>query len=254
MSSAERANIPLLGRLIPDGIRPGTVLVAEFEPDSQWLAIATTITARSLDSHRHALYAVFTRPPELIKQDLSRLGVDVAVAQSSKRLIIDDWYSATLTGGRLGGVEALESTEDGARIRSLKVADLSVQWSKGPRVPAWDTNKTWPSGWLLLADSFSVLARFNEEKPILEWLETREIPATRNTGRIDLQGFVRGIHSDSFYRRLEAASDGIIDVRVMDSEGKARNFLRVRSLKGQPHETSWHEVEIKSNGEAVMRN
>lgn len=192
--------------------------------------------------------AAFTRPPESVKHDLSRLGVDVAAAQSSKQLIIDDWYSATLAGGHPSGGRVLESIESGLRFRSLKVADLSVEWSKGfSRV-----TRTWSTGWPLVVESFSVLLRLNEEKSFLEWLETRENVATHTSGRIDLQGFVRGIHSDSLYRRLEAACDGIVDIRVMDSEGKAKNFLLVRTLKGQPHDSAWHAIEIEPNGEAVL--
>ncbi len=71
-------------------------------------------------------------------------------------------------------------------------------------------------------------------------------------GGVTLQGFIRGIHSEWLYKRMEAASDGVIDVRVMEREEEAKNFLRVRSLKGQPHDSRWHEIKIKSNGEATL--
>ena len=59
--------------------------------------------------------------------------------------------------------------------------------------------------------------------------------------------------SQWFYKRMEAPSDGVIDIRVMQHEGIAKNFLRVRSLRGQPHDAAWHEIEIKSNGEATLK-
>jgi len=70
--------------------------------------------------------------------------------------------------------------------------------------------------------------------------------------RIHLEGFVRGLHSESFYKRIEAACDGVVDVRVLEQDGVLKNVLRLRTLKGQPHDTRWHEIEIKPNGEAVL--
>jgi len=38
----------------------------------------------------------------------------------------------------------------------------------------------------------------------------------------------------------------------MERDDEVKNLLRIRSLKGQPHDTRWHEIEIKPNGEAVL--
>jgi hypothetical protein len=50
LSADSHFNIPLLDQLIPDGIEAGTIFTAEFDPDSQWLAVATTIAARYLQA------------------------------------------------------------------------------------------------------------------------------------------------------------------------------------------------------------
>jgi len=64
--------------------------------------------------------------------------------------------------------------------------------------------------------------------------------------------FVRDIHSESFYKRLESDGDGLIDLRVMERDEEAKNSLRVRSLKGQPHDARWRDIQIKRNGEATL--
>ena len=74
----------------------------------------------------------------------------------------------------------------------------------------------------------------------------------RRAKRITFEGFVRDIHSESFYKRLESDVDGVIDLRVMERDEEAKNVLRIRSLKGQPHDARWHEIEIKRNGEATL--
>jgi len=94
------------------------------------------------------------------------------------------------------------------------------------------------------------MLRFNDEKSVADFFESRVYVAQRKLKRIHLMPFVRGLHTDWFYKRMESASDGVIDVRVM--EGKAKNFLRIHSLRGRPHDSAWHEIEIKSNGEVIL--
>jgi KaiC/GvpD/RAD55 family RecA-like ATPase len=255
LSSGERVSIPLLAQLIPGGVKPGTIFTVEFDPDSQWLAISTTIAASSLKAEGHVSYASMTGPHEEVKESLVNLGVDIAAAIKERRLVIDDLYTATLTGGRVAeGGSKTNFYEGGFRAMSLKVADLSVDWLKDMKegFKPEDVVETWPPGALGLADSFSDFMRFNEENPVLEFLITRNWTNNRRAGRISLVPFARGIHSEAFYKRLEGAGDGVIDVRMVERDGEARSLLRVRNLKRKPHDARWHEIEIKANGEAVL--
>lgn len=256
MASADRVSIPLLAQLIPDGVKPGTIFTVEFDPASQWLAVSTTIAAKYLQAGGRVGYSTLTRPPESVRESLTNLGVDVPTAIKQYHLVIDDWYTATLTSGRIeeepGKTSVLEPIEGGSRVRSLKVADLSVEWLKSSK-HGWqpgDLVETWPPGALGITDSDSEMLRFNEEKPFLEWLITRGWPNERKAKRINLNGICRGTHTESFYRRLEGYVDGIIDLLVREREDEASSFLRIRSLKNQPSDARWHEIEVKSNGEA----
>lgn len=197
---------PILTDLIPDGIKPGTLFVVEFDPDSQWLAVAATITAGYLRAGGRVAYHAENRPPETVKENLLALGVDVSAAAREGRFVLYDWYSAMLTGGRLegGGSSVFEPIEGGYRARSLKVADLSVQWLKdmkrGPE--SRDVVETWPPGALVVAESESQMLRFNEEKPYLEWIISRVFTNERRAKRINLAGVFRGVHTESFYKQL----------------------------------------------------
>lgn len=257
MPSDHPVSIPILTELIPDGIKPGTHFLVEFDPESQWLAIAATIKAGYLRASGRVAYAAQLRSPEAVKENLLALGVDVSAATSERRFTLDDWYSATLTGGRLGGGGSSESEpiEGGIRILSLRAADLSVQWLKDTEqgFQPWDVAETWPPGALTVFESQSQALRFNEEKPYLEYLITRALPNERRAKRIDLAGILRGVHTESFYKQLESIVDGVIDLRIMERDEEVKNLLRVRSLKGQPHDTHWHEIQIKPNSEAVLR-
>lgn len=257
MSSPERFSIPLLVDLVPGGIKAGTIFEVEYDPSSQWFSVATTIAARYLQAGGRVGYAA-SRRPEDVKHDLASLGVDVPATQKDGRLLVDDWYSATLTGGRLESASAqtgiFEPIEGGIRVRSLKVADLSVEWLKWSKhgFEAYDVAETWPPGALAIGESVSEMLRFNEENAFAEWVLSRTNPNDRRAKRIGLYGLIRGIHSESFYRRMENAADGVIELRVMERGEKIMSFLRITSLKGQPHNSSWHQIEIKPNGEAIL--
>jgi KaiC/GvpD/RAD55 family RecA-like ATPase len=252
--------IPLLGELIPGGTKPGTIFMVEYDPESQWFSFATSITAGVLRSNGYVTYMVFTRSPEEFKYDLSALEVDLEIALNEGRLIVDDWYTASLAGGRIATPIAtpgfFERTKGGWKAQSLKVADLSVQWLKESKdvVRAGHESENWPPGALAVGEAVSSLLRFNDEKEVLEWIESRVMPSERKSRRITMWGFTRGIHSEVFYKRLESTCDGVIDLRVMERGDEPKNFFRIRSLKGQPHDAHWHEIEIRQNGEAILKD
>lgn len=258
MSSGDRVSIPLFAELIPDGVRAGTEFIVEFDPSSQWIAVATTITAKYLQAGGRVAYVTTTRSREAAKEGLSNLGVNVSVAIKEGRLTIDDWYTATLTGGRIdtepGKAYLAEPVEGGLRMRSLKVADLSVEWLKASK-DGWqsqDVAETWAPGALGIFESNTEILRFNEENPFVEFYLSRVLPNERRARRIGFAGLATGIHSQTLYKRLENAVDGIVEVTVMERDGEAQDFLRVRSLKGQPRDARWHRIEIKPNGEATL--
>jgi len=253
-----QANLPLLAKLVPDGVQHGTILAVEFDPESHWFAVAVTIAAAYVKEGFQVGYDSQARPREAVIRDFESLGLNVWQYVKSGSLWIDDWYSATLSGGRIesSGAQSgplFEPIEGGVRLRSLKVADMSLEWSKQMKgeIDYSDEERT-PPGSLIVAESISPSLRFNDEKAYLEWVETRVGPNSRNSGWISLVGIASGVHSDLFYRRMENALDGVIEVRVLERNDEAKNFLRIRGLKGKRYDARWHEIQIKRNGEAVL--
>jgi hypothetical protein len=43
LPSDSPVTIPLLAELVPDGVKPGTIFLVEFDPESEWLAVASTL-------------------------------------------------------------------------------------------------------------------------------------------------------------------------------------------------------------------
>ncbi len=250
--------LPLIDALIPNGVKSGSILLVEYDPESQWLSVATTMAAYYVRNGSKACPCACVRSREDLRTDLSKLGLDVDKSESDGSLRVDDWYSASLGLERVARASKWtdmligEGSSSYLRLPSLKVNDLSVEWLKLMKDGSPDPVDHWPPGHIVILESMSPMLRFNEEKTFLEWLETRVNPWERSRKRIELQGVVRGVHTESFYKRLESASDGVIDVRVMERGDEVKNLLRMRSLKGQPHDSRWHEIQVKPNGEATI--
>jgi KaiC/GvpD/RAD55 family RecA-like ATPase len=193
------------------------------------------------------------RPREEVRNDMLQIGLDVSVNERIGKLVVNDWYSATLGLEKAGSpketVETVQ-TESGSYtlVHSLRISDLSVQWLKDMK----ESISQPQPGALIIVESISPVMRFNEEKPYLEWHETRVNPNERRAQRIVLRGLARGTHSELFYRRMEGAADGVIELRVMEREEKIKNMIRARGFRREPHDTGWHEIEIKPNGEVIV--
>jgi KaiC/GvpD/RAD55 family RecA-like ATPase len=215
--------------------------------------LALLLRARWLQDRLRAYYTTTARPREEVLGALAKLGVDIQFAEESGFLRVDDMYPATM-GLDKEALFAQAVDDKYVRYGSLKIADLSLDDLKflrgdGSRLSRWSSDQ---SNVLAIWDSLSPMLRFNDERAVLEFVETRELPLNRRLGRIAFGGVLRRLHSESFYTRLESAFDGIIELRVMERDDEIKNLLRIRSLKGQPHDARWHEVKINSKGEANL--
>jgi len=190
--------VPLINDLVTDPVPAGSALAVEFDPSSQWYAASMTIAAGWLKAGGAVTYSVNAQPPESIRTQLRRLGVDVDALEKDERLVIFDGYTITL--GR-------KSSEKYA-TQSLKAADLSITYSR-------EVMRAEPMPELLsIIDNVSTLARFNEERAWVEFLLARGIPSAFLTKSTTIAGIISGLHSDSAYRQLEAAVDGVIELKL----------------------------------------
>lgn len=250
---SKKWTVPLLESLIPDGLRSGTLILVEFDPEGQWLAVSRTLAALWLKNGLRVAYNAIARPREEVIDSLTTLGVDVDAAEKTGLLRIDDLHTATLSMDRDNpGFVAIEDRY--LRAGSLKVADWSINMLRSirgdsSRLSKWGADQ---SDVLAIADSISPFLRFNEERAYLENRETRTIPLQRKLGRIAFHAVSKGVHSESFYARLEGAHDGLIEVRALERNEEIKNMLRIRNLKGQPHDTRWHEIKVDSRGQASV--
>lgn len=105
---------------------------------------------------------------------------------------------------------------------------------------------------MFIRENFSALFRFNDEKSSLEYLLTRALPAATITKATSVHGVTTGVHSDWTYKQLEAAVEGVLDLKVEEIEGEIRNMIRVRKMLNAPFDSRWHPLKVGKNFEVTL--
>jgi KaiC/GvpD/RAD55 family RecA-like ATPase len=101
-------------------------------------------------------------------------------------------------------------------------------------------------------DSISDLVALSDNDSVINFLQIL-------TGKIRLEGgkalftIATGAHDEHFIHLLRLTFDGILEMKLDDSGFEIKRLLRVFSLKGIKHKTSWTPFEITDNG-IVLQN
>ncbi len=221
-------------------IPPGSNIIVEYEPTSQWYAASITIAAGWLKQNGKVSYNTLAQPPARIRSALGRLGIDCAMfeagPQDHEQLRIWDYYTASL------GVKSNEKLQQ----PTLKVADISIHFIKEQFSRTPDPDR------LLIVDDWSSYSRFNDEKSWVEFLLTRDFALASALDSYNIGGLMKGLHNSGVYNRLEAAADGVVDIKI-EEEGKTiRDVMRIRNLRSVHFDREWHELRVGENFEVTL--
>jgi len=229
--------IPLIDDLTRSPVPPGSNVLIEFEPTSQWDNASFTMAAGWSKQGGDVGYNGFAQSSDRVRIQLTALGLNVGDLEKNDLLMILDWYSPTL--GR--------KSKDG--IESLRVADLSIEFRISD-----DPNE--PSEWaetLRIADNFSTLARFNDEKSWIEFMLTRVFPLAPATKSTLVFGIMKGVHSEWAYRQLEGSADGVIEFRLQDVDKATRDVVQIRSMRNVHYHRELTELRMDDNFQVQLK-
>jgi len=235
----------LIEDLLKGPLPPGKCILVEYDPTSAWYQASISLTAEWLRKGGTATYNVTSQQPDNVRSQLKQLGVDVARLEADDKLRVFDWYTATL--GR-------KSNEKYA-FYSLKAADLSVLHSKYMMASEDAVELLRPSpspDWLRIVDDLSCLARFNEEKSWVEFVRTRLFPISSLWTSTGIGGVIKGVHSEWVYKNLEAAADGVIDIRLDETSEEAKSMMRIRSMRNMGFDSRWHPLKMAETSEVSL--
>ena len=186
-----------------------------------------------------------TQFPDTLRAQLRKLALNVEQLETNGKLEIWDWYTVTL---------GQKSNEKFVAASSLKAADLSIGVAKEIKIflSGTDSGMGGDPQFLRIWDNSSVLARFNDDKGWVEFLVTRVFPSACHSKSTLIFGVIRGIHSDSVYRQLEDAADGVIDFKIEEIGEEARDVIRIRSMRNVAFDRKWHRLKIGENLELTI--
>ncbi len=210
--------------------------MVEFDPASQWYNASVNIAAGWLGTEGTVDYIVTVQPPDNIRSQLNKLGLDVKELEARNKLIIRDSYTVSLG----------QKSKEKYATASLKVAELSIELSKLLKDPPKEPHH------LTIVDDESSLARFNDEKAWVEWVLTRAFPRATLRKEISIRGIIRGVHSDWVYKRLEASADGIIDFHLNERNKATVELMRIRSMRNVAYDKEWHQLKVGENFEVTF--
>lgn len=222
---AVEVELPVIGQLLHRPVKAGQVLVFLFDADSQWLMLVLNLVAGMLRKGTEILYISTMRQLSDIRGNFLRHGLDTVPFEADERLVLSDAF--TFRTGR-------QSTEK-YYFPSLNIADISLISSK--------SLDQWTPGSVRLFDNVSEVVEASDEKSFLKFYRTW-ISRFVTKGRIVIDGFVRGVHSDGLYTSVMTSADGIFELRTEEIDGRMENTLRARAFKGAPVDTSKYILRV----------
>lgn len=242
----ESLAVPILNELAPDGFFYGGHYIVEFDSDSLWYETSLTIAALALKRGMKTEYHVFQHYPSEAIEAFSKLGVDAEKMEKEGLLSFWDSYTPTV--------------EYAAAMKDKHGAELNV-WKSSPDKP-FDLNKSreyfmekaktgWSEQekrWLHLDDNTAIMLQYVDEEEFVDRWRTALPIGIRARETPHFLAFVKRAASDVFYTKFEALCDGIIDVKAQEEGGRIENYIRVRTLRGKKFDSSWHSIQISSDG------
>jgi class 3 adenylate cyclase len=241
---AAKVVVPLLDAMVPEGFRLGGNYLVEFEPSSPWYEASVTIAARSVQSGLKTEYHSFHRSIVDVKEALADLGVSVDRETKRGMLRLIDSYTPAPGQGKgrpLGraGFLANSAPDVGRWAKSIK---QQIAAGFEPRERRW----------IHIDDNTSLLLQFTDEDSMLNGWRTVFIPWGRARELITINGFVKGVASEAFYRKNEALYDGVFDLVTNEKEGKLEHYIRARRVPGESIDSRWKPVRLRPRGEVVI--
>lgn len=96
---------------------------------------------------------------------------------------------------------------------------------------------------LYIFENMSDVVAASDERTFLKFYQrwTSRLVAL---GRVTIEDFVRGVHSESFVNSVVAGAHSIVELRVEEIDGELVDVLRVRAFRGRRVDSRRHVVRF----------
>ena len=225
-------DLPILSEIF-GRVPYGSVILAMYDPDSQYNSLMVNIAAGHLQSGGDLLYLISSKPVSEIRQQFDGLGVNVAEYEAKDNAVLFDVYSLQMGG----------KSSEKYRSTALNLNEVSIaQAESAPK---------WPAGTLVIGESFSNMALNQED--LFSKFSRKMISIWRNRGTVMIVGIAVDLHPPAFYQEMKLLSDGSFEVHLIEREGEMINTIRARSMKGQISDTRRRQILFDEKMKASLR-
>jgi len=63
---------------------------------------------------------------------------------------------------------------------------------------------------------------------------------------------MKGIHSEWVYRLMEGAVDGVVDLKLDESEEENRNIIRLKRMRNVGFDSRWHKLQLGKSSQVTL--
>jgi KaiC/GvpD/RAD55 family RecA-like ATPase len=216
-------------------------LVVEFEPDSLWYEVSLTIIAYALGKEIRTDYHTFMHPPDEIREDLTKFGLEVPKLEENDVFRILDSYTIQ-TGGKPQRGKAPSYYE------SVDVTD----WKYARRDEMAKGTYEAHMRRLHVDDNTAILNQYNSETKIIDLVRTRARPYWKALDLAMINALATRVASNTFYAQWELLCDGIIDLKSEEKETRIEQLVRVRKMRGRNFDSKWRRLLRSDTGEVAV--
>jgi TolB-like protein/KaiC/GvpD/RAD55 family RecA-like ATPase/cytochrome c-type biogenesis protein CcmH/NrfG len=236
-------DLPLLESVLPTGLGFGKNYLVEFEPHSLWFETSLTLCAQALRIGMKVDYHTFTHVAGDIRSSLEKLGLDLKALEDNDSFRIVDSYTVQTGIGEPERAPGYTVDTSSVNIDDWTKADI-----KDAEEPVQENDRRR----FHIDDDTSILVQFNGEAKVVSHFRTQTVPFVRRREMSTMHSVLRGVYSDSFYAQFESFCDGIIEFRAEESPQGLVQSMRIRAIRGAPHDSSWRRIRLMDTGEVAV--
>ncbi len=226
------ANVSVLDSLVEGGLPPSATIMILGASASGKTILAETLMHASLSRGKPCVFVATMQFPSEIRKEMSGLGLEVGEYEKNRRAAFVDCYSAA----------AGKVSDESYSVPSITdLTRLGTELSK--------CLESFGSGTELFLDSLAPWVAALKPEFIVSFLHATGAKVKAEQGRFY---FTVGTSIDKeLLTKIDEASDGVIELRIMETEREPRRRLRIRKVRGRKHSTRWLDFSI-AEGKGIV--
>ena len=180
------------------------------------------------------IYITTNETPEEIEASMKTFGLDIEPFKERELFRIVDGCSWKL--------ERKSSSEYAVNGQHNYLTSISIQIKKARQNL---------KNIRLIFDSVSELAALSNKEGVIKFLQVLTARIRSDEGKA-IFVVASGAHDDNFINLLRLLFDGILEMKIDDSGKEIKRLVRIFSLKGIRHKTSWATFKITDSGISLL--